>query len=238
MTIAPPRVLVADEDPTARMFLTDNLAADGYESTAAAGSEEATTLLTEPLDALLIDFNGDTLGMIDAIRGEIHSGVDPQLPILVLTSHAECLHRTRLLDRGADDVLTKPYAYPELRSRLAALLRRSTARRPPRLRRAGGRRADAAPRRAWIGEHQIPSLPEKEYQLLLTMISEPTRVFTRQQLMRAIWGQETFGRSRTLDSHCARLRRKLCIGEERFLINTWGVGYVLSTRTGTETTTT
>ncbi len=71
-------------------------------------------------------------------------------------------------------------------------------------------------------------LSAKEYDLLVTLAGEPTRVFTRVELMRGIWGRDTFGHTRTLDSHASRLRRKLCGDrEDRLVINVWGVGYRL-----------
>ncbi len=91
---------------------------------------------------LIVDVNGDTLGVIDAIRDEDRPDIDPELPILVLTSHTDELHRTRLLERGADDVLCKPYSYPELRARLGALLRRAEARCAPHVLKAGSLRLD------------------------------------------------------------------------------------------------
>ncbi len=160
------------------MFLANNLEADGYRRVCAADTSEALELLSATLDALIVDVNGDTLGVIDAIREQTHPDVDPHLPILVLTSHSSELHRTRLLERGADDVLCKPYSYPELRARLGALLRRADARRTPQLLRAGSLRLDVRSRRAWVGEVEIEPLRGKEYQLLLALIAEPARVLT------------------------------------------------------------
>jgi hypothetical protein len=128
---------------------------------------------------LIVDVNGDTLGVIDAIRDKDRPDIDPDLPILVLTSHTDELHRTRLLERGADDVLSKPYSYPELRARLGALLRRADARRTPCVLRAGSLRLDVRSRRAWVGEVELEPLRGKEYQLLLTLIAEPERVLTK-----------------------------------------------------------
>ena len=77
--------------------------------------------------------------------------------------------------------------------------------------------------------HDRPvELSAKEYDLLVTLAGEPTRVFTRAELMRGVWGRETFGHTRTLDSHASRLRRKLCgDGDDKLVINVWGVGYRL-----------
>ena len=71
-------------------------------------------------------------------------------------------------------------------------------------------------------------LSAKEYDLLVTLAGEPTRVFTREELLRGVWGLQTFGYTRTLDSHASRLRRKLCgDGHDKLVINVWGIGYRL-----------
>jgi DNA-binding response OmpR family regulator len=227
MTAVAPNVLIAENDDVSRLFLNDNLEAYGYRPVCAAVTAAALGLLSATLDALIVDVNGDTLGVIDAIRDQVRPGIDPHLPILVLTSHTGELHRTRLLERGADDVLCKPYSYPELRARLRALLRRADARRAPRVLRAGSLRVDVRARRAWVGEVELEPLREKEYQLLLALIAEPERVFTREELLRSVWGLGSYARTRTLDSHAARLRARLQIGGERFVRNVLGVGYCL-----------
>jgi DNA-binding response OmpR family regulator len=227
MTAVAPNILIAENDDVARLFLSDNLEADGYRPVCAADSPEALELLSATPDALIVDVNGDTLGVIDAIREQTYPAIDPNLPILVLTSRTDELHRTRILERGADDVLCKPYSYPELRARLGALLRRANARSSPHLLRAGSLRLDVRSRRAWVGEVEIEPLRGKEYQLLLTLIAEPERVFTREELLSSVWGLGSYARTRTLDSHAARLRARLQIGGERFVRNVWGVGYCL-----------
>jgi len=227
MTAVAPNVLIAENDEVCRLFLAHNLEADGYRPVRAADTTEALELLSATVHALIVDVNGDTLGVIDAIREQTRPGIDPHLPILVLTSQTGELHRTRLLERGADDVVCKPYSYPELRARLGALLRRADARRTPQVLRAGSLRLDVRSRRAWVGEVEIEPLRGKEYQLLLALIAEPERVFTREELLHSVWGLGSYARTRTLDSHAARLRARLQINGERFVRNVWGVGYCL-----------
>lgn len=99
MTNVAPNVLIAETDDVSRLFLADNLEADGYRPVCAVDTAAALERLSEGTDALIVDVNGDTLGVIDAIREQTDPGVDPQLPILVLTSHSAELHRTRLLER-------------------------------------------------------------------------------------------------------------------------------------------
>ncbi len=111
-------MLVADESDQVRAVITDNLTADGYCVRRADSRAGALAILTEDrVDAVVVDVNGDTLGLIDAIRcGSDRVGsLDRDVPVIALTAKAsDAVHRIRLLDRGADDVLDKPFSYPEL----------------------------------------------------------------------------------------------------------------------------
>ena len=122
----------------------------------------------------------------------------------------------------------KPFAYPELRARIGAVLRRSqTTRRGRRILRAGPVVIDVRSREVRVCDRQV-HLSSLEYQLLLTLASDPHRVFTREELLRSVWGLDTFGRTRTLDTHAFRLRHKLCDrSDETLVVNVWGVGYRL-----------
>jgi DNA-binding response OmpR family regulator len=223
-------ILVAEEHDATRAFLASNLAADGYRVLLAPDRAKALALLSTSLpDLILVDVNGETLSLVDAIRsGEgPASRADPDTPLIVLSRDADRLQRIRVLDRGGDDVVKKPFAYPELRARIAAVLRRSELRRRTRILRAGPIMIDVRSREVRVFDRPI-ELSAKEYDLLVTLAGEPTRVFTRAELMRGIWGLQTFGHTRTLDSHASRLRRKLCgDGPYKLVINVWGVGYRL-----------
>jgi DNA-binding response OmpR family regulator len=118
--------------------------------------------------------------VIDAIRsGEGLAGcVDPDTPLIVLSRDADRLQRIRVLERGGDDVVRKPFAYPELRARIAAVLRRSELRRGARILRAGPIAIDVRSREVRVFDRTV-ELSAKEYDLLATLAGEPTRVFTR-----------------------------------------------------------
>ena len=124
------------------------------------------------------------------------------------------------------DARGKPFSYPELRGRIAALLRR-TDRRPARgAIRAGELEIDPPSREVRLrGERVL--LSQKEFSLLRTLASEPTRVYTKDELLRSIWGFRAHGSTRTLDSHACRLRQKLGAHGDRYVVNVWGVGYRL-----------
>ena len=125
----------------------------------------------------------------------------------------------RLLQRGSDDVIAKPFSYPELRARVEAVLRRMAPREPGAIVSAGPVRIDRRCRTVPVGNRAV-EVRGLEYALLCALAVEPTRVFTRNELMNEIWGY-TGARTRTLDS---RLRIKLANDTHRLVINVWGVG--------------
>jgi len=224
-------ILIVDENASTRAFLADQLAADGYEILLADSRRHALALLASHRPQLVLaDINGQTLGLLDAVRGGggLAGEIDPHTPLIVLSARADELARVRVFDRGGDDVVAKPFSYPELRGRIRALLRRAHQRPPARVSRVGALSVDHLAREVHVGEQPV-SLAAKEYELLQALIAEPTRVFTRAELLRGIWGHATFGHSRTLDSHAFRLRRKLAAAEpgRALVINVWGVGYRL-----------
>jgi DNA-binding response OmpR family regulator len=161
----------------------------------------------------------------------IASRVDPHTPVMMLSGQAGELDRLRGFDRGCDDYLPKPFSYPELRARVAALLRRSDD-RPSRGRlRVGTLDVDPAAREVRLRGELIP-LSQKEFALVRTLATEPTRVYTKAELLRTIWGYRDLGTTRTLDSHACRLRAKLGVHGDAFVVNVWGVGYRLTDGSG------
>jgi DNA-binding response OmpR family regulator len=130
------------------------------------------------------------------------------------------------LDRGADDVIGRPFAYEELLARIRALLRRSAVSASEVLV-AEDVVIDRRTRRVAVRDTLVP-LSAKEFELLAHLAAEPYRVFTKEQLLREVWGYRALGRTRTLESHASRLRKKLRLDEgDRYVVNVWGVGYSL-----------
>jgi DNA-binding response OmpR family regulator len=225
-------ILVVEDHPTTRTFLADNLSADGYEVLDAEGLWEARTLLeTSFPDLAIVDLglpDGDGLELLAEVRAadRIAGRLDPDLPLLVLSGRVAELDLLRGFHRGCDDYMVKPFSYHELSARVRALLRR-TRRRPTAGRlRVGSLQLDPASRQVWVKGEPV-SLSKKEYALLRALAGEPTRVFTREELLRGVWGFRAMGHTRTLDSHAFRLRQKLNRTGDRYVINVWGVGYRL-----------
>ena len=232
MTPCSPAVLIVEDDCATRRFLADNLAADGYEPIEARSAGDGRRLAAESSPALAIIDLGlpdrDGLELVRELRaGGAHGEpVDPGLPVLILSGRAGELDRVRGFERGCDDYLVKPFSYAELRVRIGALLRRSGTRVAPTRLRAGALELDALSRRVWVGGEPV-DLSKKEYALLRALIAEPTRVFTREELLCGVWGFPSLAPTRTLDSHASRLRKKLSVGGYAFVVNVWGVGYRL-----------
>jgi DNA-binding response OmpR family regulator len=231
--IRPARILLADADDPTRAFLTENLTADGYDVIPVATETTALAELAHgqtAMDLVLVDVNGCTLDLVDRLRAdEPPLGATPgDVPVIVLTSRGEQLHRTRLLERGADDVVAKPFSYGELRARVAAVLRRTAPRQPSSVINVGELRIDLHDRRVSLAGEPIV-LSATEYRLLCALAAEPTRVFTREELLRTVWGHSASSRTRTLDTHAHRLRAKLSGTDQPLIVNAWGVGYALNT---------
>lgn len=197
-------LLVADRDAR----LLRHLSADGFVLVDGEASPDL-ALLADP-------------AALDDVRSR-HGDV----PVIVLgPPESDTVDRVRALERGCDDFLARPFAYEELLARIHAVLRR-TSTAEHELLAAGPIRVDVATRAVTVRGRPV-RLAGKEYELLLKLISDPERVFTKEQLLREVWGFRSLGRTRTLDSHASRLRRKLRAADEGpFVLNIWGVGYRL-----------
>jgi DNA-binding response OmpR family regulator len=225
-------ILVVEDDPATQTFLADNLSADGYDLLVAETARDALRLLERKYpDLALIDLglpDVDGLALIERVRSAdgVATRVNPDVPLLVLTGRAGELDLQRGFERGADDYMVKPFNYTELRLRIRALLARADRRTRLGRLRIGELEVDPPSREARLRGRRL-DLSQKEFALLRALASDPTRVFTKEELLRTVWGFRSLGSTRTLDSHACRLRQKLGVGGDRFVVNVWGVGYRL-----------
>jgi DNA-binding response OmpR family regulator len=225
-------ILVVEDDDATRTFLADNLSADGYDLLVADCAAIGLSLIERKFpDIALVDVglpDGSGLELLRRVRSAdgVASRMNPDMPLMVISGRASELDRVRGFDRGADDYVCKPFSYPELRGRIAALLRRADHRPSHGRLRAGALELDPAARETRLHGERV-ALSQKEFALLRTLVSDPTRVFTKDELLRSIWGYRARGSTRTLDSHACRLRHKLGAFGDRFVVNVWGVGYRL-----------
>jgi len=225
------RLVVCEDDEMTLDLLCDHLSADRYGVMPAPTASDALRLcrFNHP-DLLLLDISLPDASGLDVLR-EIRDAdgadprFDPRLPVIVLSGRSDADDRVRGLDCGADDYLCKPFKYLELRARVAAILRRqATHREGPS--RVGELVVDPLSRRVLVGEREV-ALAKKEFALLRVLIADPTRVFSKEELLEEVWSYRGPSKTRTLDSHASRLRRKLDPEHGRFVVNCWGIGYRL-----------
>ena len=188
-------LLLAETEPSARSYLARHLSHDGFEVVMELGEGRRVDL------ALLPD--------VASCRHLRERAGD--VPVIVLgREDADAVDRVRALQNGADDFLEQPVVYAELLARIRNILRRAAP--------SGGAPLEGAALRRMLRIRATSSA--------LMLAREPSRVFTKAELLRDVWGfQSPTARTRTLDSHACRLRRKLEPGA--FVINVWGVGYKL-----------
>ncbi len=224
--------MIVEDDDAVREYLADNLEADSFQVLKANCVKDAQSLLERRkcdlvlLDLMLPDGSGhDLCEQVRSANG-IDSRVDPHLPFIILSARVSDRDRVRGFERGADDYLTKPFHYPELLARIKAVLKRSSSRIRKGAVHVGEIKIDPTTRIVKVGRRRV-DLSAKEFSLLHQLATDPTRVWTKQELLKTVWGFESLCRTRTLDSHASRLRRKLDGGSGRFVINVWGVGYRL-----------
>jgi DNA-binding response OmpR family regulator len=224
-------LVVCEDDAVTLDLLCEHLAADRFGVMPAPSASDALRLCryNHP-DLLLLDLSLPDASGLDVLReireaDGIDSRFDPRLPVIVLTGRGGDTDKVRGLDAGADDYLTKPFIYGELRARIGAVLRRRTQPQdgPSRV---GDLVIDPLCRKVLVGDREVP-LAKKEFALLRILATDPTRVFAKQELLDAVWAYKGNSKTRTLDSHASRLRRKLDPEQGRFIVNCWGIGYRL-----------
>ena len=208
-------VLIAESEADVRGFLLRHLADDGFDVLGADDGIEALQLAARSRPDLVL------LGDQSALDGFA------DVPVIVIGhAQADAVDRVRAFAHGCDDFVGRPFHYDELVARMNAVLRRVAPEQREQLE-AGPLRIDSVTRRVDADGVRI-DLSGKEYELMLKLATEPYRVFTMEELLRQVWGYRSLGRTRTLDSHASRLRRKLqAVSAGPFVINVWGVGYKL-----------
>lgn len=225
-------VLVVEREEAVRSFLSQQLTEDGFEVSSAARGLEALELVeaTWPdlvlLDAVLPDGSG--FDLCRRLRdGEPGRRWNRDVPVIMVSERADPADRVRGFARGADDYVSRPFLYEELVARMRAVLRRVAGPRHEHLT-IGELDLDLGSRTVRVAG-EVVQLSAKEYDLLTALAREPERVFRKEDLLRDVWGFRSLGRTRTLDSHASRLRRKLNRGGDAgYVLNVWGVGYRLT----------
>ena len=220
-------VLVVDDEPIVRDVVVRYLRREGFETLEAADGDEARALLDERTpDLVVLDVmlpGADGLELCGWIRGR------SALPVILLTARGEEADRIVGLDLGADDYVSKPFSPRELVARVRAVLRRAEPQTSPRRLAYGALELDAETREVWRDGREL-ALTQKEFDVLWFLASHPRKVFSRDQLMRRVWGYEAALDTGTVTVHIRRLREKIedTPSRPRHLQTVWGVGYRFS----------
>ena len=223
------RILIVEDDPSILRGLDLNLAMEGYKVRTATDGEEGLRIArTERPDLLVVDVMLPRLGGLELVR-ELRKE-DPDMPILILSAKGQEQDKVAGLALGADDYVVKPFSLKELLARIGAALRRhrkaGDAGPARQVKRFGRAELDLGERRLVV-DGQPVTLTAREFDLLAFFVAHPGRVYSRDQLTRAVWGSLYVGTERTVDNFVARLRAH--IGDDadrpRWLETVRGVGY-------------
>ena len=208
-----PHILVVEDEDSLATLLQYNLQKEGYDVALAGDGEEALLLIDERLpDLVVLDWMLPKVSGIEVCRRLRQRNETRNLPIIMLTARGEESDRVRGLDTGADDYVVKPFSMTELTARIRAVLRRLR----PGLAEDRVRRGDILidrvahrVKRAGAEIHLGPT----EFRLLDYLMQHPGRVFSREQLLDAVWGSDVYVEARTVDVHIGRLRKALGVSE-------------------------
>jgi two-component system, OmpR family, response regulator len=225
-----PHILVIDDDPQIRGLLKEYFAENGLRVSAASTGEEMSKVLhDEPVDLVVLDLRlagEDGMAIVRSLRDQ------SSIPIVMLTGVRDEADRVMGLELGADDYVTKPFSPRELLARVKALLRRAEPPADsPRIIEIGKLAIDPASYRVSHSGKPVP-LSTLEFRLLYYLASRPNRVFTRDQLLDAVWGTDRFVTPRSVDVYVRRLREKIESDPENpnHLKTVRGAGYLFETR--------
>ena len=219
------KILIVDDEKLLVKGIKFNLEQDGYEIETAYDGEEALKLARDKsLSLMILDL---MLPKIDGLTVCQKVREFSNVPIIMLTAKTEDMDKILGLEYGADDYLTKPFNILELKARIKAIIRRSSAAGTEKTTvRAGDVELDYNLRRIRIGDRSM-ELTSKEFDLCELFVSNPGKVYSRENLLDIIWGYDYPGDIRTVDVHVRRLREKIepNAASPRYILTKWGVGY-------------
>ncbi len=204
-----PYILVVEDEDALSTLLQYNLEKDGYDVVVAGDGEEALTLVSERLpDIIVLDWMLPKISGIEVCRRLRQRTESRNVPIIMLTARGEESDRIRGLDTGADDYIVKPFAMSELAARIRAVLRRIRPGLAEDRVHVGDLVIDRVAHRVKRAGKEI-HLGPTEFRLLDYLMQHPGRVFSREQLLDAVWGSDVYVEARTVDVHVGRLRKAL-----------------------------
>lgn len=223
-----PRVLVVEDEAPLVAMLRYNLEKEGFEVDEASNGEEALAKIAEQKpDVVLLDWMLPLVSGIEVCRQLRRAPATRSLPVIILTARGEEADRVRGLDSGADDYVVKPFSPSELLARLRAVMRRAQPAATAETLRFAGVMMDLGAHRVTRNGRAI-HLGPTEYRLLKFFLQHQGRVFSREQLLDAVWGHDVYVEPRTVDVHIRRLRKALNAPGEADIVRTVrSAGYAL-----------
>jgi len=228
-----PLLLVVEDEAALVTLLRYNLEKAGFRVAIAGDGEEALLRIAEePPDIVLLDWLLPRVSGLEVCRQIRRAPATRALPVVILTAKGEEADRVRGLDSGADDYVTKPFGLAELTARLRAVLRRAQPGAAGETLRFAELALDGAAHRVTRAGRPV-HLGPTEFRLLRHLLRHPRRVFSREQLLDAVWGRDVYVEERTVDVHIRRLRRALNAEGGADLIRTVrAAGYALDAAAG------
>jgi DNA-binding response OmpR family regulator len=221
-------ILLVDDEDAVQKLLTYPLERDGFRVLQARDGEEALALFDDQrVDLVVLDLMLPKLDGLEVCK-RLRAGSN--VPIIMLTARGDELDKVLGLELGADDYITKPFSIREFRSRVRALLRRAATPRPAahegEVITAGDLSLDPSRRTVELAGNPV-QLTYVEFELLRALAASPGRVFSRELLLQALWGDSAYREPRTIDVHVRHLREKLerDPAEPEYLVTVRGVGY-------------
>lgn len=223
------RILVVEDEAPIRDMLRFALERAEFRVSLAADVPEARLRIAESRpDLILLDWMMPGVSGIEYTR-ELKSGpMTKDIPIIMVTARAEEEDTVRGLNVGCDDYVSKPFSFPELTARIQAVLRRTLPGGEEEQLAVAGLQVDAASQRVTAKGEPV-RLGPTEYRLLHFFVSHPERVYTREQVLDRVWGQNVYVEERTVDVHIRRLRKALAPhGYDAMIQTVRGTGYRFS----------
>lgn len=222
-----PRILLVDDEASLLKGLKLSLEREGFTVlTAETGKQALQTVATEKPDLIVLDLMLPEIDGLEVCQTIRRSST---VPVIMLTARSEDIDKILGLEMGADDYLTKPFNSRELIARVRAHLRRvnwgGIAQAAQRID-VGMLSIDVPKRRVLVNGQEV-ELTAKEFDILVTLATNPGRVYTRENLLEMIWGYKYFGDVRNVDVHVRRLREKIekDPAHPEYVLTRWGVGY-------------
>lgn len=223
-----PLILIVEDEAALATMLRYNLEKEGYRVCEAGDGEEALTVVSERKpDLVVLDWMLPSLSGIEVCRQLRRKPATRELPVIMLTARGEEGDKIRGLNTGADDYMTKPFSLPELMARIRAMLRRVQPVPLKGMLQFADIAMDLAAHRVTRGDRPV-HLGPTEFRLLQFFMQHPGNVFSREELLNAVWGPDIYVEPRTVDVHIRRLRKALNGENEEDIIRTVrAAGYAL-----------